>query len=339
MKKFALITFSLLILIIGVGIASATDINGTIDDAPIHAIDHQCSVDEIDNTVQNDTNDNSIISVGNDADVNDTIVNSNSSTAAIGNSTQNPLDQKVVPTVGVKNPKHIDLSPENQDSLKKDIAKYNKYFQDNHLKTMSNGKKFSKMDLILEIYKHYSFEDTVIIATHVLRDGGLKISFSEVEAMMYQMIDGSVYTGSKEMNGSYYKDEMHKADELHKSINSESKKYIDLFNKKNGKAFIERPDLHYSYLDLILDVYRNHSSIEETILIATHTLQNCGYNVTAASIEDTVNQMMHASIKTNNSQFTPLQYFLFFTELRVMHEQGLAPEAFGSTGTGFPVQL
>ena len=64
MKKFALITLSLLILIIGVGLASATDINGTIDDAPIHAIDHQCSVDEIDNTVQNDSPDNRIIYVG-----------------------------------------------------------------------------------------------------------------------------------------------------------------------------------------------------------------------------------------------------------------------------------
>lgn len=30
---------------------------------------------------------------------------------------------------------------------------------------MANGKKFSQMDLLLEIYKHYSFEDTVIIAT------------------------------------------------------------------------------------------------------------------------------------------------------------------------------
>ncbi|WP_405294937.1 hypothetical protein [Methanobrevibacter sp.] len=328
-----------MILIIGVGIASANDINGTIDDAPIHAIDHQCSVDEIDNTIQNDTQDNSIISVGNDADVNGTIVNSNSSTAAIENSNQNPLDQKVVPTVGVKNPKHIDLSPENQNSLKKDIAKYNKYFQKNHLKTMSNGKEFSKMDLILEIYKHYSFEDTVIIATHVLRDGGLKISFSEVEAMMYQMIDGSVYTGSKEMNASYYKDEMHKADKLHKSIKNESKKYIELFNKQNGKAFIDYPDIHYSYLDLILDIYRKHSSTEETILIATHTLKNCGYNVTAVSIEETFNQMMHASIKTDNSQFTAMQYFIICTELRIMHEQGLTPEAFGSSVRGFPVQL
>ena len=339
MKKFALITFSLLILIIGVGLASATDINGTIDDAPIHAIDHQCSVDEIDNTVQNDAHDNSIISVGNDADVNGTIVNSNSSTAAIGNSNQNPLDQKVVPTVGVKNPKPIDLSPENQNSLKKDIAKYNKYYQNNHLKTMSNGKEFSKRDLILEIYKHYSFEDTVIIATHVLRDNGLKISFSEVEAMMYQMMDGSVYTGSKELNGSYYKDEMHKADELHKSINNESKKYIDLFNKKNGKAFVDFPNQHYSYLDLILEIYRDHSSIEETILITTHTLKNCGYNVTAASIEDTVNQMMHASVKTDNSQFTPMQYFILFTELKAMHEHGGNIEDLAIIGSGLPVQL
>lgn len=339
MKKFALITFSLLIFIIGVGIASATDINGSVDDAAIHAIDHQCSVDEIDNTVQNDSLGNSIVSVGNDADVNGTIVNSNSSTDAIENSNQNNLDQKVVPTVGVKNPKHIDLSPENQNSLKKDIAKYNRYFQNNHLKTMSNGKEFSKRDLILEIYKHYSFEDTVIIATHVLRDGGLKISFSEVEAMMYQMIDGSVYTGSKEMNASYYKDEMHKADELHKSISNESKKYIELFNKQNGKAFIDYPYIHYSYLDLILDVYRNHSSIEETVLIVTHTLKNCGYNVTAASVEDTFNQMMHASIKTDKSQFTPMQYFIIFTELRIMHEQGLTPEVFGPAVKGYPVQL
>ena len=138
MKKFALLPFSLLILIIGVGIASATDINATIDDAVVHA--DQCSVDEIE-TLENNAPDNIIVSVGNKTDVSGSIVDKNTSIASAGNPNEK---QKTVPTVGIKDPKPIDLSPENQNSLKKDIAKYNKYFQDKHLKKWHTVKCFPK---------------------------------------------------------------------------------------------------------------------------------------------------------------------------------------------------
>ena len=49
---------------------------------------------------------------------------------------------------------------------------------------MAHGKTFSKMDLLLEIHKHYSFEDTIIIAMHVLKDNGVRTSFAELEGLL-----------------------------------------------------------------------------------------------------------------------------------------------------------
>lgn len=120
--------------------------------------------------VKNDTDANSVVK---DVDDRDNMDGNMNSTVIVDNPTQETSYQKqVTPNIIDDSPKKIDLSVKNQDSLKKDIAKYNKFFQKNHYKTMANGKKFSQMDLLLEIYKHYSFEDTVIIATHVLRDNG-----------------------------------------------------------------------------------------------------------------------------------------------------------------------
>ena len=221
--------------------------------------------------VKNDTDANSVVK---DVDDRDNMDGNMNSTVIVDNPTQETSYQKqVTPNIIDDSPKKIDLNVKNQDSLKKYIAKYNKFFQKNHYKTMANGKKFSQMDLLLEIYKHYSFEDTVIIATHVLRDNGVRVTFTGVEGMLHHMIDGTAYTQNDEMNASYYKDAMGKIQQSHKSISDEAKKYSEIFNKKNGKTFIEYSAGKYSYIDLIMEVYRNHSSVEETILISTYALQ------------------------------------------------------------------
>ncbi len=303
MKKIAILSISLLMLIVAVGCASAADINGTVDDS-IHT-DHQCAIDEITNATPEAA-----------PDVN--VVADNTNTSAVAGETQTVQNANVVKD----SPKHIDTTPEKQNSLKKDIAKYNRFFDKNTHKKIGDGKSYSAKDLVLEIYRHYSPEDTVIIATNVLRDHGFKLSFSEVQAMMYQMIDGTLYTQKYEMNSTYYKNEMQKAQDFHKSITSEAKKYSELFTKKNGKTFVSRPDCRYCYLDLIVEVYRHHSSVDETILIATHALQNCGYNVTPASVEDILNQMDHYSLKTEKGQLDSYIYATLIDVVKSGHDSG-----------------
>lgn len=358
MKKFALFTMSLLILIIGVGCASATDINSTIDDVAVNSIDHQCCVDEIDNScledvkndvavnmgnscaddIQNDAGDNMDGHIENSADysLNGTIDNTINSIVTVKNSNLEPSNQKqITSNIIDDNPKPVDTSVEKQKSLKKDIAKYNDYFKKNHYQMMSNGKQFSELDLILEIYKRYSFEDTVLIATNVLRDNGVKITFTGVEARLSQMIDGTVFTQSYQMNASYYKDEISKIQQSHKSINSLAKKYSEIFNDKNGKSLKVFHGIRYSYLNLIMEVYLDHSSFEETILISTYALKNCGFNVTAASVEDTFNQIM-AGTTVGNPDFS-CAYFIFLI-LNSGHEEGFYATPYGDIHEIFKVK-
>lgn len=301
MKKITILSISLLMLIVTVGCASATDINSTVDDS-IHT-NHQCAIDEITNTTPEAV-----------PDVNVVADNTNASTVA--------AETHSVQNVVKDSPKHIDSSPEKQNSLKKDIKKYNTFFDKNTHKKIGDGKSYSCKDLVLEIYRHYSPEDTVIIATNVLRDHGFKLSFSEVQAMMYQMIDETLFTQKYEMNSTYYKNEMQKAQDYHKSIDSEAKKYSELFTKKNGKTFVSRPDCRYSYLDLIVEVYRHHASVDETVLIATHALQDCGYNLTPASVEDILNQMDHYSLKTEKGQLDSYIYAILIDVVKSGHDSG-----------------
>ena len=58
-------------------------------------------------------------------------------------------------------PKETNTSAQKQNPLRPDIEKYSKYYQKNQNRKMGDGKTFSKMDLLLEIHKHYSFEDTL----------------------------------------------------------------------------------------------------------------------------------------------------------------------------------
>ena len=265
MNKFALLLISLLVLIIGVSCASAADINGTIDDS-IQAVDHQCSVDEIDVSSPDISQEGSV--VDHIDDVNGIDASSHDdSLADDGVDTSSPVDVHSVDTSKIKpvtdlnstgdnggnstndtsaknldtpiiiddNPKDTDTSAQKQNSLRPDIAKYSKYFQKNQYKTMPNGKKFCEMGLLLEISKHYSFEDTVIIAMHVLRDNGVRVTFNGVEAMLKQMADGTVYTYGSQNNVSYYKDEMQKIHESHKALNVNAVKYSDIYKNMSAQ--------------------------------------------------------------------------------------------------------
>lgn len=140
MKKFALLTISLLVLIIGVGMASATDVNGTIDDGSLQAVDHQCSIDEINNSVPEivqkdaDTNiDSSVVNVVDD-NINSTIDKNIDSTVTVQNSAVEPSNQKQATSNIIEvTPKVINLDVKKQDSLKKDITKYSEFFLDHFL--------------------------------------------------------------------------------------------------------------------------------------------------------------------------------------------------------------
>lgn len=66
----------------------------------------------------------------------------------------------------------------------------------------------------------------------------------------------------------------------------------------------------------------DHSSFEETVLIATYALQDCGYNVTAASIEDSFNQIMNKTLKTEKGTLPASIYFFNTGFLKYIHESG-----------------
>lgn len=180
------------------------------------------------------------------------------------------------------------------------------------------------MDLLLEIHKHYSFEDTIIIAMHVLKDNGVRTTFPELEGLLKHMGDGTLYTYSDEMNATYYKNEMAKIHESHKSISIEAKKYSDIFNRYNGKLLSDKLSSRFCYLDLITEIYKTHSSMEDTILIATYALKNSGLNVTAASIENTVNQMLNGTVHTDNTEYNTRNfYYLYMNMFKIGHERGI----------------
>lgn len=361
MKKLALISISLLVLIIGLGCVAAADIDGNIDGS-IHVVDNQCSICEISTNqdIQNDVNidssvadyvneinDSSLESIQNDLGAkgdsvkeishNDikgpaeikNITNDNSThgsaqnqTIIINNSTINTSSK--TPSVNIidDNPKEIITTAHKYKALKPDIEKYSQYYKKHAYTKNANGKIFSEMDLLLEIYKHYSFEDTVIIAMHVLRDNGVKATLLGLEGMLRGMMDGTLKTYDNEMNASYYKDEIQKIHKSHANLNDEAKKYSDIFLKKNGKKFINLPGYTYCYRDLLVEIYLNHSSIEETVLIGTYALQNAGLNVTAASIENTFNQMMKGTVKTSEGHVNKGAYYYFLNMLEQSHKIG-----------------
>lgn len=358
MKKFALITMTLLVLIIGVACVSATDTNGTIDDTH-QSIDHQCDVCKIDNSVNavdrpssdvgQDAADSSSVNSADNANVvdrpscevaqNDAVVEINSSalkpvtdlskinsTVTVENSNQtNPNLNKTVKNIIDDTPKETDTSAQKQNSLRPDIAKYNKYFQKNHYKTMPNGKKFSEKDLLLEISKHYSFEDTVIIALHVLRDNGVRVTFTGLEATLKQMADGTVYTQDYENNASYYKDEMQKIHESHKALNVKADKYSDILKDMNAKIPSDKLKSYVLY-DFITHVYKDTFDKEQTALIAAYALKNCGYNVTVGSIENTLNQMIQGPITIGNDHSQTNIYHGLFKMLDILHGYGYSQD-------------
>ncbi|WP_407375767.1 hypothetical protein [Methanobrevibacter sp.] len=381
MNKLALISISLLVLIIGFGCVAAADMNGTIDDST-HAVDNQCGIDEIsthaddvndniDHSVadyadnsQSDVNDNighsvadhvneitdsSPEPINNDAGVCDsvkefsrdnitgpadnignlTIQNSTQGSAQnqtiiIDNSTQNTSGQTPsVVNIIDDTPKEIKTTGDKYKNLKPDIEKYSKYLQKHQYTKNANGKTFSEMDLLLEIHKHYSFEDTVIIAMHVLRDNGYKkVTLLGLEGMLKQMMDGTLNTYADEMNASYYKNEMQKIHKSHEYLNKEAKKYSDIFLNKEGKKFTKFPEYSYWYRDLLVEIYLDHSSIEETVLIATYALQNAGLNVTAASLEHTFDLMMKGTLHTENGHIGGDAYFFILSLLKNSHQTG-----------------
>lgn len=221
-------------------------------------------------------------------------------------------------------PKETNTSAQKQNPLRPYIEKYSKYYQKNQNRKMGDGKTFTKMNLLLEIHKHYSFEDTIIIAMHVLRDNGVKTNFAELEGLLTHMADGTLQTYKDEMNASYYKNEMDEIHESHKAISSEAKKYSDIFNRYNGKLLSDKLTSRFCYLDLIAEIFRTHSSIEDTILIATYTLKHSGLDVTAASIENTVNQMLDGTVHTNNTEYnTPGFYKIIMNMMKAGHERGI----------------
>ncbi len=227
MKKFVLLSLSLLVLIIGVGLASATDINCTVDDASSHAIDHQCGVDEIScahpGIIKNNAGaeyNSTVVPVADDN------VDNANSTISIENAThETPNQKQVTPNVISENPKKLNVT----------------------------------------VAKQVSPKD---------------------------------------------------------SLNGEVKKYSEIFNKKNGKTFVRSPNFKYSYIDLILEVYRNHSDINETILISTQALQNCGHDVTVSFVEDAFNQIIQGTLHTGDDQHAGFFYNYFYHALKNAHRQG-----------------
>nr|WP_295162865.1 hypothetical protein [uncultured Methanobrevibacter sp.] len=390
MNKLALIGLSLLVLIIGFGFVSASDVDGSVQ-----AVDDHGSIDEMDSTgdlgIQHDVSDSSSAdhaddsqyeiadsSIADHADDNqyepastdlqtqqnadnsgtnyvdecgpsNTASQTNDTIGHAGGNNTNPnpdvLSDNVIRDSAVKvtnltqsssnqtpttvtiiddTPKETDTSAQKQDLLRPDIVKYDKYFKKNMGKTMVKGKSFSEMDLLLEIHKHYSFEDTIIIAMHVLRDNGYRVTFTGLEGMLKAMGDGTLHTWDYQMNSSYYKNEMGKIHESHKSLNIEAKKYSDMFNRKNGKLITERVNARYCYLDLIVEVFQKHSSLEDTILISTYALKNSGLNVTAASIENTINQMMAGTVHAENTECTTSSfYYIIMNTINLGHQRGI----------------
>lgn len=164
---------------------------------------------------------------------------------------------------------------------------------------MPNGKKFCEMDLLLEISKHYSFEGTVIIAMHVLRRNGVKITFNGLEAILKQLANGTVYIWGNQNNASNYNEKMQKIHESHKALNVNTAKYSDIYKNMSDENASDRIKSYVLY-DLILQVCKDTFDNELTVLIATYALRHSGLNVTVASVEDTFNQMIQRSLTIGN---------------------------------------
>ena len=340
MKRFAII-ISLLVLIVGIGCASAADLNDTASDASIAMVDYHCGVDNIEpcqsldvekvvsnlnSTVEDSSSDSKIISVNVSSDSED-IVAENSSVdlkgaIEISNNAPTVIKHKTLvdedkaqsaSNVFDDHPKHIYTNLKTE-LMKKDIAKYRKHFLENRDKIMPNGKKYSQYELILDVYKHYSFEDTVIISTWVLRDAGIRRTFTGIEADLRDMQDGSIKTYSNENNASYYKNEIQKIEEHHAYLNKEIQEFSEIFKNKNGKLFAKFKDsnIRYSYTDLILEVYSKTSNIDDAMLISAYALKNCGQNATVASIEETFNQMKSSSLDSCDDRISCYYSMMIF---------------------------
>ena len=208
MRKFELILLSLFVLIIGVGLVSAADADGTIDDDYSHEIEYRCGVDEISNS-----------------------------------------------------------KPE-----------------------------------IIEIDAAGNFDNSTENAVDDIGNTGSGANSTGTDANSTQKTS--------------------KLPESDKSINDEAKKYSEIFNKKNGKTFTDIPDRQYCYIDLILEVYRNHSNIEETVLISAYALQNSGYNITVAEVNDTFNQIAQKTFKPQQNEELGLYYHLLYSILNRAHGFG-----------------
>lgn len=138
------------------------------------------------------------------------------------------------------------------------------------------------------------------------------------------MGDGTLYTYKDEMNATYYKNEMAKIHESHKAISMEAKKYSDIFSRNNGKLLSDKLSSRFCYLDLITEIYRTHSSLEDTILIAAYALKNSGLNVTAASIENTVNQMLAGTVHTDNTEYNTRGFYFYYMNIfKEGHKRGI----------------
>ena len=77
-------------------------------------------------------------------------------------------------------------------------------------------------------------------------------------------------------------------------VNFKKNRYVQLTNDSDGP--------HYSVYEFILDVYKNHS-YDDTVIIVSKALRNCGVHYFEIDVEDTMNEMRSGLCNVDHNNF------------------------------------
>ena len=93
-------------------------------------------------------------------------------------------------------------------SLQSEIKEFSKYFKDNHGKYINGdneGPRYCLFDLILEVYRVNSLDDTIVIVNSVLKNLGYPSSNWAIRLFMEKMFNGTIEEGKIFFTPEHYK--------------------------------------------------------------------------------------------------------------------------------------
>ena len=99
-------------------------------------------------------------------------------------------------------------------------------------------------------------------------------------------------------------------------------KYYAHFKKNHGRYLSDSEEgPRYSFIDLILEVYRVHT-LDDTVIIVNQVLKYCGYPSSDWAIKNYINKMFNGTIFPGNIHYNPNVYKLLMITIKKAHEEG-----------------